>query len=162
MFFGSVVDLDLKSMASGLSAMVMAALGFLPAPIVVGALVDTTCRLWQTKPCGEKGFCLLYNTDEFRWKLHVFAGVVKALACLLDLVVRIRIRLNPSVRFVKRFSYLPSAMRGPGFRQFVGHATNPIFSHQMLFSAICCTKSKEDPKHFKTESLSTPLNFTVE
>ena len=53
-----------------------------------GAIVDSTCRLWRQLPCGERGACLLYDTDQFRWKLFVTVGCFKLVMGVLDSVVR--------------------------------------------------------------------------
>ncbi|OQV15418.1 Solute carrier organic anion transporter family member 4C1 [Hypsibius exemplaris] len=82
-----IVDPDLKSLATGFSTLLMSAFGFLPGPILAGAIVDSTCKLWQVKSCGEKGFCLIYDTDDLRWKLHLVIGSVKLVQALLDILM---------------------------------------------------------------------------
>ena len=46
--------------------------GFLPAPVIVGKLIDTACSLWQYE-CEEKKNCLLYDMDTFRYLLYGLA-----------------------------------------------------------------------------------------
>ncbi|OQV24440.1 Solute carrier organic anion transporter family member 3A1 [Hypsibius exemplaris] len=82
-----IVDYDLKSIANAVSSIVMSALGFLPAPIIAGFIIDSTCRFWQTSVCNVKGACLLYDVDAFRTKLHASVGVCKLLAAILDCLV---------------------------------------------------------------------------
>lgn len=42
--------------------------GYIPAPIVFGNLIDSTCMLWKST-CGEKGGrCLIYDIEAFRFK----------------------------------------------------------------------------------------------
>lgn len=42
--------------------------GYIPAPIVFGNLIDSTCILWK-QSCGEKGGrCLLYDIEQFRYR----------------------------------------------------------------------------------------------
>ncbi|XP_055331984.1 solute carrier organic anion transporter family member 74D-like isoform X2 [Paramacrobiotus metropolitanus] len=86
-----IVDIDLKSMANGMTALLMAGLGFLPGPIIAGALFDSTCTLWQMRDNGETGYCLLYNTDAMRWKFHLFFASVRGIAVLMDLLLTSRI-----------------------------------------------------------------------
>ena len=43
--------------------------GWLPGPILFGAVFDNACLLWQDK-CGERGSCSYYDVD--RIGLHVF------------------------------------------------------------------------------------------
>ena len=59
----------------------------MPVQIIAGAIIDTACRYWQKSPCGEKGSCLLYNAEDFRWKLHVTVACFKVITCVMDLVV---------------------------------------------------------------------------
>ncbi|XP_055338464.1 solute carrier organic anion transporter family member 74D-like [Paramacrobiotus metropolitanus] len=82
-----VVDLDLKNLCAGVTSLTVAAFGLLPSPIFVGAIVDSTCSLWQTTACGNKGACLLYDTDQFRWKFFLAAGCLKFLTVVLDSMV---------------------------------------------------------------------------
>lgn len=65
----SVHKLD-KSVAMALSLSVVSILGFIPGPIVYGGIADATCMLWETKACGEKGNCWLYDMDSFRLWYH--------------------------------------------------------------------------------------------
>lgn len=42
--------------------------GYIPAPILFGNLIDSTCLLWKST-CGEKGGrCLLYDIEQFRYR----------------------------------------------------------------------------------------------
>lgn len=75
--FYRIVGPDLKSIATGLTSLVLAGLGMLPGPIIVGFIVDSSCRIWQKDKCGDKTFCQLYKTDDFRFKIHVAMGGVK-------------------------------------------------------------------------------------
>lgn len=84
----SVVDYDLKSLANAVSMVLMAACGQLPAPIVIGKLIDSACRLWQKDSCGGRGACWIYNADDFRWKLHVAVGACRIVTSFIDLLVR--------------------------------------------------------------------------
>ena len=70
-----------------MTAVVLALLAFLPAPIIAGYIIDSTCRFWQTSACGTQGACLLYDVDGFRVKLHAVVGVFKLLAAALDVLV---------------------------------------------------------------------------
>ena len=41
-----------------------------PAPMMYGAVIDSTCRVLQ-QSCTRKGACLLYDHDSFRFRLHL-------------------------------------------------------------------------------------------
>ncbi|XP_055338452.1 solute carrier organic anion transporter family member 2A1-like [Paramacrobiotus metropolitanus] len=87
-----IVDYDLKSLANAVSSLLMALFGFLPAPIIVGRLIDSACRLWQVDSCGNRGACWIYKADEFRWKLHVAVGTCRLINMIFDLIVAYRVR----------------------------------------------------------------------
>ncbi|GAU99664.1 hypothetical protein RvY_10627-1 [Ramazzottius varieornatus] len=100
-----LVEPELKSMANAVSALLMSAFGYFPAPILMGklsrryrymvptvfvftgAIIDSTCILWKERACGEKGSCLLYDTDQFRFRMHFAVGVCKLLVLLLEIYV---------------------------------------------------------------------------
>ncbi|GAV05450.1 hypothetical protein RvY_15583 [Ramazzottius varieornatus] len=87
-----IVDVDLKSLANAVTTVVTSTLGLLPAPILVGKLIDSTCRLWAQNPCGTQGACWLYNADNFRWKLHASVGVVRIVTMILELLLAYQVR----------------------------------------------------------------------
>ncbi|XP_055338490.1 solute carrier organic anion transporter family member 74D-like [Paramacrobiotus metropolitanus] len=82
-----LVSSDLKAMSTGLISLLTSAFGYLPAPIFVGAVVDSTCRLWEKTSCGEHKFCQLYDTDQFRWRFLLTAACIKAVGAILDSIV---------------------------------------------------------------------------
>ncbi|XP_055338478.1 solute carrier organic anion transporter family member 5A1-like [Paramacrobiotus metropolitanus] len=82
-----VVDVDLKNLCAGVTSLLVAAFGLLPAPIFVGAIVDSTCRLWKTTECGGQGACVFYDTDQFRWKFFLTGGFLKLITVILDSIV---------------------------------------------------------------------------
>ncbi|XP_072022242.1 solute carrier organic anion transporter family member 5A1-like [Amphiura filiformis] len=64
----SCVEFTDKSIAIGVSRIIMLLLGSIPGPILYGALIDTSCILWQTI-CDTRGSCWVYDIEQFR---HVF------------------------------------------------------------------------------------------
>jgi hypothetical protein len=60
---------------------------FIPGPIIMGALIDSACRLWNTQACGAKGACLVYDLDSLRIKMHLYVAIVKTAACVMDVYV---------------------------------------------------------------------------
>ncbi|GAU99665.1 hypothetical protein RvY_10627-2 [Ramazzottius varieornatus] len=87
-----LVEPELKSMANAVSALLMSAFGYFPAPILMGAIIDSTCILWKERACGEKGSCLLYDTDQFRFRMHFAVGVCKLLVLLLEIYVFFKVK----------------------------------------------------------------------
>lgn len=57
-----------RSFALGMQFVIFRLFGYIPAPILFGNLIDSTCLLWKST-CGEKGGrCLIYNIEAFRYK----------------------------------------------------------------------------------------------
>lgn len=57
-----------RSFALGMQFVIFRLFGYIPAPILFGNLIDSTCLLWKST-CGEKGGrCLVYNIEAFRYK----------------------------------------------------------------------------------------------
>ena len=65
--------------------------GFIPAPVFIGALIDSTCILWD-ESCGKRGACLLYDIASFRYLTYGvgFGVLVLVLACKVILWYLIR------------------------------------------------------------------------
>lgn len=60
--------------------MIFRLLGYIPAPILFGNLIDSTCLLWRTS-CGNRGGrCLLYDIEQFRYKYVGLCAGIKILA----------------------------------------------------------------------------------
>lgn len=63
------------------------AFGYIPAPILFGNLIDSTCLLWKST-CGEqRGRCLLYDIEEFRYRYVGLCACIKILALGIFLIV---------------------------------------------------------------------------
>lgn len=60
-----------KSFALGIQFMLFRVLAFLPAPVLYGSAIDSTCILWGKK-CKKNTSCQYYNLDYFR---HRFLGL---------------------------------------------------------------------------------------
>jgi len=81
--------------------------GFVPAPMLFGALIDSSCRLWQTSTpssCSDGagsggrsrgargGSCLLFDTDAFRWRTYGVALAVQVLQLVFAVLLYVSIR----------------------------------------------------------------------
>lgn len=61
-----------RSFALGMQFVIFRLFGYIPAPILFGNLIDSTCLLWKST-CGEKGGrCLIYDIETFRYKYVFF------------------------------------------------------------------------------------------
>ncbi|XP_021915685.1 solute carrier organic anion transporter family member 5A1 isoform X2 [Zootermopsis nevadensis] len=75
-----------RSFALGMQFVIFRLFGYIPAPILFGNLIDSTCLLWKST-CGEKGGrCLLYDIEQFRYKYVGICAGIKILALALFLV----------------------------------------------------------------------------
>ncbi|TSL04414.1 Solute carrier organic anion transporter family member 2B1 [Bagarius yarrelli] len=70
-----------KSFALGIQFMLLRVLAFLPAPVLYGSAIDSTCILWGRK-CNKNTSCHYYDMDHFRRRylglqtIFVFGGLV--------------------------------------------------------------------------------------
>ncbi|XP_047468912.1 solute carrier organic anion transporter family member 74D-like [Penaeus chinensis] len=81
----SVSDED-KGLALGLLTVFISFFGFIPAPIMMGAIIDSACLVWDSS-CGKTGNCWLYDSDKFRTILHLVPAVFVFISVFGDIVV---------------------------------------------------------------------------
>ncbi|KRG03279.1 solute carrier organic anion transporter family member 5A1 isoform X2 [Drosophila mojavensis] len=75
-----------RSFALGMQFVIFRLFGYIPAPIVFGNLIDSTCLLWKSS-CGEKGGrCLIYDIEKFRYKYVGLCASVKLVALFIFIV----------------------------------------------------------------------------
>ncbi|KAM6984605.1 solute carrier organic anion transporter family member 2B1 [Aplochiton taeniatus] len=66
-----------KSFAVGVQYMLFRVLAFMPAPVLYGMAIDSTCVSWGRK-CSKVTSCQYYNLDLFRWR---FLGLQALFVC---------------------------------------------------------------------------------
>ncbi|CAK1602197.1 unnamed protein product [Parnassius mnemosyne] len=126
-----------RSFALGMQFVIFRLFGYIPAPIVFGNLIDSTCILWKQSCSGEKGGrCLLYDIEQFRYRYVGLCGGIKIVALGIFLadwwLVRRRRHLETTapldphkdiagsiISLDKLFEELPSAENASGFRSAV-------------------------------------------
>lgn len=64
----------------------MALFAFIPYPLIFGAIVDSTCVVWQ-EICGSKGNCWIYDSEKMRTYLHGAAVFFMVIGSLFDLLM---------------------------------------------------------------------------
>ncbi|XP_054266290.1 solute carrier organic anion transporter family member 5A1-like [Macrosteles quadrilineatus] len=80
------VNEEERSFALGMQFVIFRLFGYIPAPILFGNLIDSTCLFWKST-CGEKaGRCLLYDIEQFRYRYVGLCCGIKILALSLFLV----------------------------------------------------------------------------
>ncbi|XP_078467570.1 solute carrier organic anion transporter family member 1C1-like isoform X1 [Lampetra fluviatilis] len=77
------VSSELKSFALGLQTMVTRTLAGIPAPILYGVAIDSSCTKWGLGTCGSSGVCQFYDTDAFRWIYLTLTCVLRAVSLAL-------------------------------------------------------------------------------
>uniref|UniRef100_A0A6I8P779 Solute carrier organic anion transporter family member n=2 Tax=Ornithorhynchus anatinus TaxID=9258 RepID=A0A6I8P779_ORNAN len=66
-----------RPFALGMQFVLLRTLAYIPTPIYFGAVIDTTCMLWQQE-CGVRGSCWEYDVTSFRF---VYFGLAAGLKC---------------------------------------------------------------------------------
>ncbi|XP_027205344.2 solute carrier organic anion transporter family member 74D-like [Dermatophagoides pteronyssinus] len=78
------VDPQDKSFAMGIMGTIFAVFAFIPYPLIFGALIDSTCLIWE-KSCGKTGNCWLYDLDKYRVSMHMGAFTFLMLGVLFEI-----------------------------------------------------------------------------
>ncbi|XP_078617185.1 solute carrier organic anion transporter family member 5A1-like [Branchiostoma floridae x Branchiostoma japonicum] len=84
-----VLSPDTKTFGVGLQSLTTRLLAYIPAPIYIGALIDSSCELWSSS-CGVRGACLLYNMPLNRL---LFVGVQALLTSASIILMCVAIHL---------------------------------------------------------------------
>merc|ERR1719228_1032853 len=77
------VEVRDKALSMAFQIVCLSLLAMLPSPIVFGAIIDTTCILWQQE-CGETTNCLLYDTDALRQLIMLITAGIMLVGVLPD------------------------------------------------------------------------------
>lgn len=75
-----------RAFALGMQFVIFRLFGYIPAPILFGNLIDSTCILWKST-CGETGGrCLIYDIEQFRFKYVGLCATIKVVALCIFMV----------------------------------------------------------------------------
>lgn len=74
-----------KPLALGLASFLHSILGWMPAPMVFGRIVDSSCRIWSSS-CKDQGACAKYDLEDFRIKRTTFQIVCALIVLCLHSV----------------------------------------------------------------------------
>ncbi|GFO49277.1 solute carrier organic anion transporter family member [Plakobranchus ocellatus] len=72
-----------QALALGTGAFWQTLLGTLPAPVLVGKVIDSTCQIWSP----GRGYCLLYDRDAFRVRFLGLNQAIRVVDILVMLVL---------------------------------------------------------------------------
>ncbi|XP_071542524.1 solute carrier organic anion transporter family member 3A1 [Panulirus ornatus] len=77
------VDEEERSFALGVQFVIFRLIAYIPAPIMFGSVIDSTCLLWKSS-CGEKGGrCLIYDIEEFRFRYVGICTAIKIISAAI-------------------------------------------------------------------------------
>eukprot|EP01147_Barroeca_monosierra_P005851 gene5851-9050_t len=71
-----------RSLSLGLAQAISRLIGAVPGPIVIGALLDNSCILWEQRCNNTRGGCLEYNNPHMGLTLAITTLVVKGIGLL--------------------------------------------------------------------------------
>ena len=88
--------------------------GFIPSPIYYGAVIDSTCILWQQECGGGSGACLQYDNWDFFYRYLGLSTGLKTIAAVMSVVVWIMVRRkhSRSAGFPPGQALLPPSSQG--------------------------------------------------
>ncbi|XP_072026899.1 solute carrier organic anion transporter family member 5A1-like [Amphiura filiformis] len=72
-----VVDEEDRSVAIAVKNVFTKCLGYFPAPVLFGIIINSTCIYWQ-QSCGNRGSCWMYDIVKYR---YAYYGAISALRC---------------------------------------------------------------------------------
>ncbi|OWF52798.1 Solute carrier organic anion transporter family member 2A1 [Mizuhopecten yessoensis] len=75
-----------KPLALGLGSFLYSILGWLPAPMIFGSIVDSCCKVWSSR-CQEQGACAKYDIEDFRIKRSSFEILCNLMVISIQCVV---------------------------------------------------------------------------
>lgn len=80
------IDVRDKSLSMAFNVVFLSLLAMLPAPMVFGAIIDSSCMVWQ-RECGEDTNCVLYNNDTLRMSVMLTTAAIMSGGILFDIGV---------------------------------------------------------------------------
>lgn len=79
-----------RSLGLGLSSALYRVVGAIPGPLLIGAILDKDCLLWEQKPgcdSSDHGACWIYDSGQLSWHMFfliIFVGISVAILCFLS------------------------------------------------------------------------------
>ncbi|KAG8520519.1 Solute carrier organic anion transporter family member 5A1, partial [Galemys pyrenaicus] len=132
------VDEEERPFALGMQFVLLRTLAYIPTPIYFGAVIDTTCMLWQQE-CGVQGSCWEYNVTSFRFVYFGLAAGLKFVGFIFIFLAWYSIKYKEDEQQRQRRRELPLST----VSEVVGHIDNaskyartrscPVFHTQREF-----------------------------
>ncbi|XP_023373322.1 solute carrier organic anion transporter family member 5A1 isoform X1 [Otolemur garnettii] len=128
------VEDEERPFALGMQFVLLRTLAYIPTPIYFGAVIDTTCMLWQQE-CGVQGSCWEYNVTSFRFVYFGLAAGLKFVGFIFIFLAWYSIKYKEDELQRQRWREFPLST----VSERVGHPDNartrscPTFSTQGEF-----------------------------
>ncbi|XP_034524051.1 solute carrier organic anion transporter family member 5A1 isoform X2 [Ailuropoda melanoleuca] len=132
------VEDEERPFALGMQFVLLRTLAYIPTPIYFGAVIDTTCMLWQQE-CGVQGSCWEYNVTSFRFVYFGLAAGLKFVGFIFIFLAWYSIKYKEDELQRQRWREFPLST----VSEMVGHTDNadkyartrscPAFSSQGAF-----------------------------
>ncbi len=68
--------------------------GTVPGPIIFGAIIDSTCLVWQEK-CGQNGSCWVYDNGLLSQRVLILAVCIKSLSSFFFIMATVLYKAPP-------------------------------------------------------------------
>lgn len=75
-----------KSFAQGVTLMIISLFALIPGPIVYGAIIDSTCLIWE-ESCGTRGNCWYHHRENFRYLVNITSAGFSIIGVIFDAAV---------------------------------------------------------------------------
>ncbi|KFO21427.1 Solute carrier organic anion transporter family member 5A1 [Fukomys damarensis] len=132
------VEEEERPFALGMQFVLLRTLAYIPTPIYFGAVIDTTCMLWQ-QDCGVQGSCWEYNVTSFRFVYFGLAAGLKFVGFIFIFLAWYSIKHKEDEAQRQRARELPLStvselVRQPrGAQRYARTTSCPAFSTQGEF-----------------------------
>ncbi|XP_034867197.1 solute carrier organic anion transporter family member 5A1 isoform X2 [Mirounga leonina] len=113
------VEDEERPFALGMQFVLLRTLAYIPTPIYFGAVIDTTCMLWQQE-CGVQGSCWEYNVTSFRFVYFGLAAGLKFVAFIFIFLAWYSIKYKEDELQRQRWREFPLST----VSEMVGHTEN--------------------------------------
>ncbi|XP_024427973.2 solute carrier organic anion transporter family member 5A1 isoform X2 [Desmodus rotundus] len=139
------VEDEERPFALGMQFVLLRTLAYIPTPIYFGAVIDTTCMLWQQE-CGVQGSCWEYNVTSFRFVYFGLAAGLKFVGFIFIFLAWYSIKYKEEALQRQRWREFPlgtvSEMVGhpDGAEKYARTRSCPSFSTQGEFQEETCLR----------------------
>eukprot|EP00795_Rhopilema_esculentum_P017328 gene17328-8906_t len=72
-----------RAFGLGMQIMFLRLLSFVPGPLILGSIIDSSCLLWGKDDCGNQGNCLEYDVDKLSKHFFTFSIIAAISATIM-------------------------------------------------------------------------------